>query len=340
MKGTTMTNVERFRNIMAFKPVDRLPAIESFPWWDQTLNRWYAEGLPRDLTGHYEIGRWFGLDMHRWWWISPRWDIALRPGRIRQQGMVDDPDEYRKLVKPLLDDPHFSNPPYYNEKELYRFAEERKNGDVFLWLQVDGFFWFPRECIGIEKHLYAFYEQPDFLHQINADLTEYTLKLLHKLFKILVPDIIIFAEDMSYKAGPMLSPELYDEFISPYYGKIVPLIKEQGCIPMVDSDGTLEAMIPWLQKDGIEGTSPMERQAGTDIEKIRREHPKFKMMGGFDKRTIHQGEDAMREEFERLLPVMRSGGYIPSVDHQTPPDVSLEMYRLYASLLNEYCRKL
>ncbi len=324
---------------MNFKPVDRLPAIESFPWWDQTLDRWYAEGLSKDLTTHYEIGRWFGLDMHRWWWISPRWDFTPRPGRSRQKGMVDTVDEYNKLVKPLLAKPHFSNPPYYNEEMLHSFAEERKNGDVFLWLQIDGFFWFPREVMGVEKHLFAFYEQPEFMHLINTDLAAYNLKMLQELFKILVPDIVIFAEDMSYKMGPMLSPELYDEFISPYYAKILPFLKDHGCIPMVDSDGDLGDMISWLEKDSIEGASPMERQAGTDIVKIRKEHPNFKMMGGFDKRTIHQGEEAMRAEFERILPVMHSGGYIPSVDHQTPPDVSVENYKIYASLLNEYCRK-
>jgi len=47
----------------------------------------------------------------------------------------------------------------------------------------------------------------------------------------------------------------------------------------------------------------------------------------------------MRAEFERLLPVMKKGGFIPSVDHQTPPDVSLENYRCYVSLLKEYCQK-
>ena len=45
---------------------------------------------------------------------------------------------------------------------------------------------------------------------------------------------------------------------------------------------------------------------------------------------------AMRAEFERILPVMRSGGYIPSVDHQTPPNVTIEQYRLYRRLLDEY----
>jgi uroporphyrinogen-III decarboxylase len=64
------------------------------------------------------------------------------------------------------------------------------------------------------------------------------------------------------------------------------------------------------------------------------------MLGGFDKMVMKNGEAAMRAEFERLLPVMRAGGYIPSVDHQTPPDVSIENYRTYIRLLKEYCAKI
>jgi hypothetical protein len=44
----------------------------------------------------------------------------------------------------------------------------------------------------------------------------------------------------------------------------------------------------------------------------------------------------MRAEFERLTPLMKRGGFIPSVDHQTPPGVSLEQYRLFLKLLVEY----
>jgi len=33
---------------------------------------------------------------------------------------------------------------------------------------------------------------------------------------------------------------------------------------------------------------------------------------------------------------MREGGFIPSVDHQTPPGVSLAEYRIYLALLREY----
>ena len=78
---------------------------------------------------------------------------------------------------------------------------------------------------------------------------------------------------------------------------------------------------------------------GIDVAAVRRDHPKFRMVGAFDKTVMKKGEAAMRAEFERLMPVMRQGGLIPGVDHQTPPDVSLEMYRLYVRLLREYCEK-
>ena len=46
--------------------------------------------------------------------------------------------------------------------------------------------------------------------------------------------------------------------------------------------------------------------------------------------------DAMKAEFDRLLPTMNKGGFIPSVDHQTPPGVSFEQYKEYLQLLDEY----
>jgi hypothetical protein len=54
---------------------------------------------------------------------------------------------------------------------------------------------------------------------------------------------------------------------------------------------------------------------------------------------MKHGKDAMRAEFERILPSMRAGKVIASVDHQTPPDVSVDNYREYVKLLYEYCEK-
>ena len=73
-----------------------------------------------------------------------------------------------------------------------------------------------------------------------------------------------------------------------------------------------------------------------DIAQLRAAHPRMRFIGHFDKLTMNQGEAAMRAEFERLLPTAARGGFIISCDHQTPPGVSLENYRLYLRLFHEY----
>jgi uroporphyrinogen-III decarboxylase len=137
----------------------------------------------------------------------------------------------------------------------------------------------------------------------------------------------------------MLSKALFDEFLLPYYQKVNPHIKKHGVKVLIDSDGDITTMVPWMHEAGIEGVYPLERQAGVDLNAIRQAYPDFLMLGGYDKMVMPLGEAAMRAEFERLLPVMKSGGYIPSVDHQTPPGVSLENYRIYIKLFKEYVKK-
>jgi uroporphyrinogen-III decarboxylase len=144
------------------------------------------------------------------------------------------------------------------------------------------------------------------------------------------------AEDMSYNHGPMISRGIFEEFVAPYYHQLLPRAKELGIIPIVDTDGDVTEMVPWLQSAGMMGALPLERQAGVDGWKMRQQFPDFRMIGHYDKMVMTEGEAAMRQEFERLLPVMRTGGYIPSVDHQTHPGVSLDNYRIYLRLLNEY----
>ena len=72
---------------------------------------------------------------------------------------------------------------------------------------------------------------------------------------------------------------------------------------------------------------------------LRRQFPRFSLIGHFDKMVMSRGEPAIRAEFERLLPLMRAGGFIASVDHQTPPHVTIDDYRTYLRLLDEYTAK-
>ena len=76
-----------------------------------------------------------------------------------------------------------------------------------------------------------------------------------------------------------------------------------------------------------------------DVAGLRQSHPNFLFIGHYDKMVMPKGEAAMRAEFERLLPVMKQGGFLPAVDHQTPPGVSLEQYKIYVRLFEEYVKR-
>ncbi len=324
---------DRFWAAMRRQPCDRLPLVEWAPWWkDATIARWYGEGLPRELSDDVSLRAYFGLDDWRQCWLRAISPDAPEP-ESHGAPIISNKADYDRFQRYLWPDPQ----PWL--EELQQWADLHARGDCVVWITLEGFFWLPRRLLGIENHMYAFYDQPDLMKEINARLTEYHLQCLQSVSQILRPDFMTFAEDMSYNLGPMLSRDTFDEFVAPYYRQLIPEIKALGMVPIIDSDGQVEPMIDWLVDSGIEGVLPLERQAGVDVAAIRQKSADFKMIGAYDKMVMNKGEAAMRAEFERLLPTMASGGFIPSCDHQTPPGVSLEQYRTYISLLEEYATR-
>lgn len=327
-----MTNRERFRRALNFEPVDRLPILEWAIWWDKTIDRWHGEGLPQELTDEDEIRQYFGLDSHRQCWVSPLGPTCPPPSG-HGMPIITDRESYHEIKKHLYPEMPF------DPNVVEQWAKRQASGETVVWITVEGFFWVPRTLFGIEAHLYAFYDQPDLMHEINEDLLEYNLRAIDSFRRICVPDFLTFAEDMSYNHGPMLSKAQFDEFVGPYYTRMIPEITRHGIVPIVDTDGDVTQAAQWYAAVGVQGVLPLEKMAGVDVAALRETNPKLKMIGGFDKTVMHLGEECMREEFERLLPVMRQGGFIPSVDHQTPPQVSMDDYRTYVCLLREYCGK-
>jgi hypothetical protein len=326
-----MNHVERFRAVMNFQPEDRLPRWEWAMWWDQTIARWHQEGLPRELkfSQVFDIARHFGLDPYQQFWFSTT-DPTIEATQHHVEGIVANMDDYLRIRPELF--------PCHAEsiQGLAAWAERQRRGEAVVWCTLEGFFWFPRTLMGFDKLMYAFADQPELLRRINQDLLDFNLGLLDRIFRVCVPTFMTIAEDMSYNHGPMISQRTFETFVAPYYRRLLPRLQEQDIPLFMDTDGDVSLLVPWLESLGVQGVLPLERQAGVDGLKLRQQFPRLRMVGHFNKMTMNQGEAAMRAEFERLSPLMKSGGFIPSVDHQTPPGVSLDQYHSYLRLLDEY----
>mgnify|MGYP000957627614 CR=1 FL=1 len=329
-----MNHVERFRAVMNFQAVDRLPAWEWAMWWDETIARWHLEGLPGSLrfSQVIEIAGHFGLDPYQQFWFSTT-DPTIEATQHHVEGIVSDMGDYLRIRPDLF--------PCHEAaiRGMVPWAKRQQLGEAVVWCTLEGFFWFPRTLMGFEKLMYAYADQPDLIHRMNRDLLEFNFRLLDLILPACTPTFMTIAEDMSYNHGPMISKRTFSEFVAPYYRQLIPRLLERDIIPFVDTDGDVTLLVPWLAELGIHGVLPLERQAGVNGMDLRERHPGMRLVGHFDKMTMTRGEEAMRAEFERLTPLMKRGGFIPSVDHQTPPGVSLQQYQVYLRLLQDYVRR-
>jgi len=336
-----MTSSERIKAVLNFQDPDRLPVMEWAVWWDLTIERWQREGgFPAGCNDRYEITRQLGLDMHYQGYVLPfngeKMDAVFKGKNCGHgDGPVATDADYEALLPACYDLKSVEQ----SLPQWQRWAEERHVEGSAVWLTFWGFFGWPRYLFGIEPHMLAFYDHPELMHRMNRELLDHYRQCLDLICTVCVPDFIALGEDMSYNNGPMLSKACFDEFLKPYYLELTARAKAHGIPVLVDSDGDVTALCGWVREGGCNGIFPLERQAGTDVAKLRRLYPDMAFMGAFDKMTMDKGEAAMRAEFERLLPVARQGGLIIGCDHQTPPAVSFQDYQLYLRLFREYAEE-
>jgi uroporphyrinogen decarboxylase len=200
-----------------------------------------------------------------------------------------------------------------------------------------GFYGMMRFLMGEERLLLNFYDDPSLVRDFMNTLADFWIELWGQALSEIRVDCVNFWEDMAYRTGPLISPEMFREFMLPPYQKVTSFLRSMDVtIFIVDSDGNLEKLIPLFLDAGITALFPFEVQAGNDIVSIRRKYPRLQILGGIDKLKIAQGKAAIDEELNSKVPLMlRSGGYIPHIDHHVHPEISWTDFIYYRTRLNE-----
>ena len=105
----------------------------------------------------------------------------------------------------------------------------------------------------------------------------------------------------------------------------------------LDSDGEFEVLIPLFLEVGVTGIWPLEIAAGMDPVSLRKKYGKnLALSGGIDKRALAKDKKAIEQELMSKIPyLVEQGGYIPTIDHAVPPDISLKNFMYYLNLKNK-----
>lgn len=270
---------------------------------------------------------------------------ALKKGsflgmRLSMDQYIDFPVKNRKTF--IKYKKYFENPYYERYPANYdEIKSNFKNIDKPLMLlnndESFGYYSMLRRWVGTENLSYMFFDDPSLVHECCEFITEYFINLVLKAVNEIIFDFIIIHEDLAYKTGPLISPNLFMKFFQSHYKKVVNFLKSNGVkLVIVDTDGNFEVLIRLFLEAGIDGFLPMEVAAGMDPVKMRKKYGKsFCMIGGVDKRELSKDKISIKYEIEKLAPVIKGGGYIPCIDHIIPPDISLQNFLYYLELKNK-----
>lgn len=371
-----MDTRQRFLDVCRFKKVDRPPHWEgTMGFWPQTLERWKREGLPKHLQERTKIEEYFGMEPRPQGFLpvagatSPLTRLPLDPyfekkilredertvtslsryGIICRTFKAKDPTVTpgtEWVENPATDRSDWERIKWRLDADNRRWPnwdELRAKYDLRAFpyptcIPICGAFGWPRNLFGDYKVLLMYYKDPQLIHDILAHWAEFYKKLCTKIIGNLRVDYVLLWEDMAGKHGPMISPRLFKEFMSPYYRELIDHLKRLGVkVFMVDSDGNVNAILDLFLEAGVNAMMPFEIAAGQDPLKTREKYgDRLAIMGGIDKRVLScTKEDIKREVMSKVPQLLEGSGYIPCVDHNIPPDVSLENFLYYLELMRE-----
>lgn len=226
-------------------------------------------------------------------------------------------------------------------------AEAASRGLCVRQYLVGGYMYL-RSLIGPEDLLYKFYDDPDLIHACMKAWLRLADSVTAAYQETVGIDELQFDEDICYKCGPLISPEMMEEFLFPYYRALLknvaarnrtdsPYRRAGTVLAQLATDGNLAEVIPLYSALGFGCFAPVEAAAGNDVVALRERYPDLLFNGGIDKRILASSVEDIDREIDRILPVMKAqGGFYPTCDHGVPEEVPFENYLRFRRRVAEF----
>jgi hypothetical protein len=336
--------------------------------WPETIERWKAEeGMPadvpaKDLFGWDPSG---GHSLGQLGWCEAEFRPVFETAVLEDRGdtelvrdfagrhvlyfkgrrhgfMPEYVDHPVKDMRTWVEDVKWRLNPTSPERfadidaRMERARASAAEGRIMCQSLIGGYMYL-RSLIGPETLLYAFYDMPELVHDCMKTWFELADTVIARHQQAVTIDELFFAEDICYNHGALISPDMMQAFLIPYYQQLITNLKARQIdrarhlYVQIDTDGFADPVIPLYRESiGMDVMSPFEVASGCDVVATGKQYPDLVISGGIDKRVLARTTQDIDRMVERILPVMRArGGFIPTCDHGVPSNVSYANYLHY-----------
>lgn len=365
-----MNNRERAMNILHFKPVDRLPAVH-FGYWKELLAEWADQGhISREIADNlrdgnsydHELDRIIGWDFD-WFTVAPLCQMSLYP-QFEEKTLEILPDGSHRIqtangtierIKPGVVSIPSEDDYLLKDKDAFeslfkpkmQFTADRIAADALknfnetrdyenpVGIDAGSVIGRIRDITTVIGMSYLIYDEDEDLF---ADIVDTYAEMQYKCLETILEsgakfDFAHYWEDICFKNGPLLSPEIFDEICRKHYKKRNDLFHRHGIdIISLDCDGVTDRLLPTWVETGVNVMFPIEIGVwGDQFEAARKKFGNNVLgVGGMDKTAFRKDRAAVDAEIERIKRLVALGGFIPCPDHRIMPGSKFELVQYYA----------
>ena len=216
---------------------------------------------------------------------------------------------------------------------------EKNERDYLYGLYCGSLYGDVRNFIGMENSCYLWLDGEALMIEIIDTVAD----LCYRCTKAALEsgakfDFGHFWEDICFKNGPIISPQVFRRHVGPHYRRITQLLGEYGIdIVSLDCDGCIDALLPVWLVNGVNTMFPIEVGTwGASIAPWRKKYGReLRGVGGMNKVLFARGRAAIDAEIERLKPLVALGGYVPCPDHRLAPDAEWDTVRYYCDRMRK-----
>ncbi len=361
-----MNSRERTFKALAFKEPDRVP-----------VDFWATTGFKHKLESALGISYEMFLDLHdvdlRYIegpaYIGPAlrrfsdgseediWGVQRKAVTLRVRDAVD---TYKEVIECPLASlttieeingyDHWPSPDWFDYNDIEAQCEEiQKQGRVVVFMgdrlnriaQLKPAMYLR----GAEQILLDMILNPEMAKAIFSNIRKFYRAYAERIFASAQDklDILLMGDDFGAQNGPLISPEMWADFLGEGFAEYVFLAKSYGLRVMHHTCGSARALIPLMMERGLDILQSLQPEAaGMEARELKAEYGKrLAFHGGISiQRTLPFGSpgDVRNEVRDRVEALAPGGGYILSTAHNIQIDTPLKNLEALLEAYEEYGR--
>jgi len=188
-------------------------------------------------------------------------------------------------------------------------------------------------AMGLDTFCLRIATDPPFIHALMHDRTEWAIAVFSRAVA-LGAELIVMGDDAAHGGGPIVSPDMWREFVLPYHRRIVDALG----VPVIwHSDGNTSRLLPMAVEAGFTGIHGLEPWS-MSLGQVRAEYgSRLTLIGNADVSLLcSSNHESVRAEVRRCRNEGGNASYMLSTCNSIFPGMDPDTVREYFRYAGEF----